>query len=141
MGDTYGLGQAFDDYMLDNQTRREAYKRQSQVLFWTALGFVVTGLVVLSFGSTVLAVALLAIGVFFGQGSSRYAMLEETMAEYYYLARLIAEKKQAPADESSALYILRISTWCPQGEYRTCESRQYLARRMSNGESRRRCAQ
>jgi hypothetical protein len=70
MGDTYGMGEAFDDYMLDRKMRRQAYRSQRQTLFWTALGFGVSGLMVLSFGFTVLAVTLLAIGVFFGQGSS-----------------------------------------------------------------------
>jgi len=66
MEGSYGLGEVFDDYMLDWKSSRRDYRYQRQTLFWMALGLVVTGLVVLSFGFTVLAVTFMAIGMFFG---------------------------------------------------------------------------
>jgi len=54
----------------------------------------VAGLVTLYFGFTVAAVALFAIGIFFGRGASRYDLMVDLMKEHYYLAMFIADQRE-----------------------------------------------
>jgi hypothetical protein len=65
-------------------------RQHQQALFYAALVLLATGLVTLYFGFTVVAVAVLAMGAFFGQGSCNYELKEDLMKEQHYLARFIA---------------------------------------------------
>lgn len=91
-----------DDYLRGLAGRKQKHETEGPLFFKVAIGFCASGLVMLYFGFTVLAVALLAIAVFFKSGSSHSLLMQEMEDEQYYLAQFIAaqQARDVPAIQS-----------------------------------------
>ena len=79
-----------DDYLRALAGRKQKHGTEGPLFFKVAIGFCVAGLVMLYFGFTVLAVALLVIAAFFQSGSSHSLLMRDVLDEQYYLAQVIA---------------------------------------------------
>ena len=86
------------EYLSSHQYRKQNLEPYGPLLFKVSIGFCIAGLVVLYFGFTVFAVALLAIGAFFHSGSSFSQLKRDMMDEQYYLAQFIAAQHAGDMD-------------------------------------------
>ena len=78
--------QEYDDYL----TRAKARNAQhTKTLSFVALLALSAGLAAIYLGWTIMAVVLLAISVFFGQGSSHYVLLDDVLTTQWHLALFI----------------------------------------------------
>lgn len=86
------------DYLSSQQNRKQDLNLYGPLLFKVSIGCCIAGLVVLYFGFTVFAVALLAIGAFCLSGSSYSLLMQGMMDEQYYLAQFIATQRAGDMD-------------------------------------------